>query len=138
MVLFLFIEQKRQTGQMEFPLRKQFLGKRNSSMASYDHLPAWKNCVISNKPGLSPPNKYYFAEVKSSYGPAPAALQSSLKLCHSDTRMENQSPQKDAQLLPFFPAGWDIVRPCIESCSSESMPIILLFCVQDKHPSSLS
>lgn len=90
---------------MEFPLRKRFLEKRNSSIASYDHSPAWKNCVISNKPGVSSPNKFFFAEVNSSYGPAPAALQSSLKLCHSGTRTENQRPQKDAQLLPFFPVG---------------------------------
>lgn len=136
MVLFPTTEQKRQKGQMEFPLRKRFLGKRNSSMASYDHSPAWKSCVISNYPGESSPNNYYFAEVNASCGSAPAALQNSLKLCHPGTRMENQSPQKDAQLLPFFPAGWDIVRLCIESCSNKNMPIILVFCVQDKHPSS--
>lgn len=69
--------------------------------------------------------------------PTSAALWSSLKLCHPGTKMGNQSPQQDAQLLPLLQKSWNIARPHIESCSNESMPIILVFCVQDKHLSSL-
>lgn len=87
-------------------------------MATCDLSSAWKSCVVSAILG-EPLKKILVWRSKppptEALTPAPAALQSSLKLSHPGTKMGNQSIQQDP---PFAAEGLGHFCPSLQDCQT--------------------